>query len=66
MIFRSDDPNADFDRWDDYQNKMIDELPTCDHCGYKIRTERYCDMYGYKVCMECLERDFMKTVQIDV
>lgn len=64
MIYPTDDPGRDFDRWDAYMTKLEDELPTCDHCGGKIRDDRYCDMDGYKVCLECLERDFMKAVEI--
>lgn len=57
-MFRSDDPGADFDRWDAYMESQRRELPRCDHCNRPIEDERYVNFDGFRVCPHCLESHY--------
>lgn len=58
---RSDDPNADFDRWDAEQCRLLEDLPECSYCGEPI-TEDYYNINGDDICKECLDANFMKVL----
>lgn len=63
MVYRSNDPLADFEKYDMEQCQMPEDLPECDYCGEPINTgSRYCELNDGIICEECLERYFMKTV----
>jgi formylmethanofuran dehydrogenase subunit E len=50
----SDDPIADFNRYDAYQQQQLDRLPKCDDCGEPIQDDYY-RINGCNICSECLE-----------
>ena len=45
-LFYSDDPIADFNRWDEYQNRQLERLPKCEHCHEHIQDERLMNIEG--------------------
>lgn len=54
MFIRTDDPIADYDRYDAEQQKRLDSLPKCDHCKNPIQDDTYYEIEGDNVCWECL------------
>ena len=59
-IFRSDDPNRDFDRWDAEREERLKELPECVICREPIQDEFYYELDGANICPACLEENFRK------
>ena len=59
MITRTDDPIADFSRWDYEQASNEELLPTCDCCGDRITDDTFIRIkYKRKyinVCNDCAE-----------
>lgn len=52
----TDDPHADFDRWDDERQAELDKLPVCCVCDEPIQLQDdavYMDGKWY--CDECLD-----------
>lgn len=64
MIFPSDDPKADFDRWDAEQTKALEALPVCDYCDEPIQDDYFYEINGDVVCQECLDRNFRKEADL--
>jgi formylmethanofuran dehydrogenase subunit E len=60
MMYRTDDPNADFNRWDNDQQKQLDRLPKCAECGEPIQDEECFEIDGGLVCPECLKSNHRK------
>lgn len=58
---RTDDPLADFDRWDAEQASYEARLPRCAYCGEPI-WEYYFIINGEMLCEECLHSNFRKDV----
>ena len=60
MNSRTDNPLADFDQWENEQEKWLRKRPKCDCCGRPI-TDDYCfEMGGDIICEECLNKAFRK------
>ena len=57
-FFYSDDPVADFDRWDAEQNAALAKLPKCAHCGHEIQDERLLNIHGELYHLECADEAF--------
>ena len=55
MFFRSDDPVADFNRWDAEQEEKLERLPKCTECGEHIQQERAVCINGDWYCDKCLD-----------
>ena len=51
----TDDPVADYLRYDRKREQWLETLPKCDHCKQPIQDERYFEIEGDNVCKECLE-----------
>lgn len=47
-MFYSDDPIADYDRYDAEQNKRLAKLPVCADCDYPIQDE-----FAYYINGDC-------------
>lgn len=56
-MYRTDDPVADFDRYDREQAKEEANLPHCDCCGCVIY-DHYWNIGGEIYCEECLNDEF--------
>lgn len=61
-MYRTDDPAADFDRYDRYQAKEEAKLPHCDRCGCAI-DDHYYNINGDIFCKECLDDEFRHDVE---
>lgn len=59
----TDDPYADFDRWDEEQQRAIEKLPVCTECGEPIQDDVYYDIDGDCVCPGCLESNHKHWVE---
>lgn len=47
------------------QERELDKLPKCDHCGRSIQDEYLFDIYGEIYCERCANLLFKKLVQYD-
>ncbi len=54
-IFRTDDPAADFDRWEAEQNKWLSERPVCADCDEPIQDDHCFEINGEYICPRCME-----------
>lgn len=52
-MFYSDDPVADFDRWDAEQNRWLERRPKCEHCHEHIQEERLMNVEGSLYHTKC-------------
>ena len=62
-MYYSDDPIADFNRYEADQEEQLDKLPKCDICGEPIQDDYMYDIYGDIFCEECLKDKFRKSVE---
>ncbi len=62
MIF-TDDPVADFERYDAEQQEKLDRLPVCDYCDEHIQDDYYYELDNECICEECLNEHFRKHVE---
>lgn len=51
----SDDPVADFERYDAEQENELQRLPVCCECGNPIQQEKAVRINGDWYCDECLD-----------
>lgn len=58
----TDDPVADFLRYDAEQEKQIEKLPLCVCCGNRVTDDFYYDIDGEILCEECLKDKYRKDV----
>lgn len=58
----TDNPIADFDRWDAEQTKQLERLPVCCECDHHIQDENCYEINGELICPECLENNHKKRV----
>lgn len=56
----TDDPIADFLRYDAEQERKLEMLPVCVCCGEPIQTEEYYDINDDLFCPECMEDNFKR------
>jgi hypothetical protein len=60
MAYFSDDPVADFNRYDRDQQRQLERLPVCEghKCGQRIQDDIYFDIDGEILCEECMIRKY--------
>ena len=63
MYYRTDDPLADFARYDAEQQSEMDKLPKCDYCDEPITDDYYFEINGDIICADCLNENFRKGVE---
>ena len=63
MFFRTDDPVADFHRYDAEQEKSLEKLPRCCECDNPIQTEECYEINDELICPECLNDNHRKLVE---
>ena len=61
MIFMTDDPIADFDRYDREQQAWEDKLPHCDICGEAIDDFLW-EIDGVIMCEYCATKKYRRSV----
>jgi formylmethanofuran dehydrogenase subunit E len=54
-MFYSDNPIADFDRWDAEQNKQLENLPVCADCDNPIQDDSAYYINGEWICEDCMD-----------
>jgi formylmethanofuran dehydrogenase subunit E len=62
-MYRTDNPFADFDRWDAEQEAKLEKLPKCSYCCEHIQDEYLYEINDELVCEECLNQNFRKNVE---
>lgn len=58
--FRTDDPLADFDRYDIEQARREARLPVCDGCKKRIQDDEYFEIDGEILCRKCMDDRYMR------
>lgn len=59
----TDNPIADFDRWDAEQTKWLERLPKCAECDHHIQDENCYEINGELICPECLNNNHRKRTE---
>lgn len=54
-MYYTDDPHADFDRYDRDQEAALRNLPICCNCQEHIQSEDLYDIDGSLYCEDCME-----------
>lgn len=62
-IFRTDDPAADFNRWDAEQTAWLRKRPVCCYCGEHIQDDYFYQINDEVMCKDCLDGQFRKDVE---
>lgn len=62
-MYRTDDPIADFNRWDAEQQEWIEKRPVCSICGEHIQDDYYYLINDEIICPDCLENEFRKEIE---
>lgn len=58
----TDNPVADFERYDREQQDKLAALPVCSECGEAIQDEYFYLINGENICEECLKDNYRKQV----
>ena len=58
MYYRTDDPVADFHRYDAEHQKKLNKLPKCADCGEPIQDDHYYLINDEPICPNCLESGY--------
>ena len=61
-MYYTDDPIADFNRWDNDRSERLKKLPVCSNCGEYIQDDHYYQINGENFCPDCLENEFRKEI----
>ena len=59
-MFYTDDPIADFHRYDAEKQAELDKRPTCHECGEKIQEDFCYEINGECICERCLNKNHRK------
>lgn len=62
-MFYSDNPAADFQRWDSEQERKLRRLPTCYHCGEPIQDDHCFRINGVLYCSDCMNDLFRRDTE---
>lgn len=63
VFYRTDDPAADFDRYDAEQQKQLEKRPKCSMCDEYIQSDQFYEINDEVICEECLNENFRKSVE---
>jgi hypothetical protein len=61
-MFITDDPIADFHRYDAEQCEKLSKRPVCEYCGKHIQEDHYYYVDGI-VCGECLDENHKRYIE---
>ena len=53
-MYYTDDPVADYDRWQEEEQKWLDKRPKCSECGEPIADDYCYEFDGKLICEICL------------
>lgn len=62
-MWRTDDPERDFDRWDQEQAEWLASRPVCSNCGRPIQDDHYYLIGDEPICPHCLENEFRVEIE---
>ena len=62
MMFYTDDPVADFERYDAEQERKLAQLPVCIECDEHIQDTQCYEVNGEYICYDCMNRNHRKWV----
>ena len=72
MLYRTDDPLADYSRYCAEQQEWLDSLPLCECCGEPIQQEKAIHYNDQWCCEDCedtfwqgIREDFLERVETD-
>lgn len=57
----TDDPIADFNKWDAEQESRRKMLPRCCECGKHIQDDELFDVFGDLYCWDCAIKEFRRS-----
>lgn len=60
----TDDPARDFEAYDQKQIRRLERLPVCLNCGEPIQDETAYCVCGDWFCVECMEREYKRYVEV--
>lgn len=60
-IYYSDNPDADFRRWEAEQQSWEDSLPHCERCHFPI-DDQYFEIDDYVLCLDCVIEKYGRRV----
>lgn len=60
---RTDNPIADFERYDAVQEKAKEKLPRCSECGEPIQDDFFYEIDCYFYCEDCLRDNHRKSTE---
>lgn len=63
MMYFTDDPVADYNRYSEEQDKQLQKLPKCSYCDEHIQDEHFYEINDEVLCEECLNDNFRKNVE---
>ena len=55
MLFRSDNPIADYERYSAHQESELNKLPKCSYCDEPIQQDTAVYIDDEPICDECLD-----------
>ena len=62
-MYRTDDPIADFDRFEAEQARELERLPICSECGERIQDD-FCYVINDEIiCTDCLDATYCKPTE---
>lgn len=62
-FYRTDNPIADFERYDAEKEKAKEKLPRCSECGTKVQDEYFYEINDEVICSGCLDNNHRKWVE---
>jgi formylmethanofuran dehydrogenase subunit E len=54
MMFYTDDPVKDYERYDNHMTERLLRLPVCSECKERIQTEYLYEIDGELICEDCM------------
>lgn len=63
MFSRTDDPIADFNRYEEERQAKLEKLPKCDECGEYIQDDCLYEFNDTLICEECLKDNHRKLTE---
>lgn len=61
-MYFTDDPVADFERYDAEKEAALERLPKCDECKKRIQDDYVYEIEGYLLCESCMKANYRKDV----
>lgn len=59
-MYRTDDPDRDYDAWEADQAREMERLPICSECGERILDDFCYVIYDEIICEECMNEHYRK------